>query len=324
MKAGRRKGASFAGLLVGLFALLALLPSASQAAVTDLAPAADGFLLFEVGVDIYDQAIWQYDKQLECDRSSGTGRHNISAEVRPSDTWSAVVPVERTKNGARPVSYIDGGFLMRPAKKQVAPASYNLESDETTEPTSNVGPCAPIDCGGDCGSGSAPPEKLCGTKPGEVKLQIYGSQDGKNAYLSFYDEAWTPEDPFTTETSFCHDNSFWAWTNSWPGFETDGDPFDAVERGLEISTWKLMGFFRKLNSKQREKCRKEADEGQRKPKVCNRASYTRRHKVIQLRDVNEPGNRDYLWQQSILTVEFKFDYFEPKGKIINVAPPFTR
>ncbi|MFM9078088.1 MAG: hypothetical protein ACKORM_07750 [Solirubrobacterales bacterium] len=66
-------------MLVGLFALFALLPSASQAAETDLAPTADGFLLFEVGVDIYDQAIWQYDKQAECDRNTGTGQHTISA-----------------------------------------------------------------------------------------------------------------------------------------------------------------------------------------------------------------------------------------------------
>ncbi|MFM9054461.1 MAG: hypothetical protein ACKOQ5_06395 [Solirubrobacterales bacterium] len=66
-------------MLVGLIALFALLPSASQAAETDLAPTADGFLLFEVGVDIYDQAIWQYDKQAECDRNTGTGQHTISA-----------------------------------------------------------------------------------------------------------------------------------------------------------------------------------------------------------------------------------------------------
>ncbi|MFM8792360.1 MAG: hypothetical protein ACKOFX_07760 [Solirubrobacterales bacterium] len=311
-------------MLVGLFALFALLPSASQAAVTDLAPTADGFLLFEVGVDIYDQAIWQYDKQAECDRNTGTGQHTISAEVRPSDTWSAVVPVDRSKGGARPVSYRDDGFLMRPTKKQWAPASYNLQSDETSEPTSNFGPCAPIDCGGDCGSGGAPPQKLCGTRPGEAKLQIFGAQNGKNAYLSFFDETWTPEDPFTTETSFCNDNSFWAWSNPWPGFETDDDPYDSIDHGLEISTSKLMGFFRKLTPKQREKCREEADEGQRKPKVCNRASYTQRHKVIQLRDINEPGNRDYLWQQSILTVEFRFDYFDPKGKTIKIAPPYNR
>lgn len=322
MKGGGRKGASFAGLLVGVFALFGLLPSASQAAVTDLAPRADGFLLFEVGVDIYDQAIWQYDKQGECDRYTGTGRHTISAEVRPSDTWTAVVPVDRTKKGVRPVSYRGDGFLMQPTNDQTAPASYNLESDETSEPTSNVGSCAPISCPDCGGSGGAPPQKQCGTRSGEATLQIFGAQNGKNAYISFYDESWTPENPFTTETSFCNDNSFWAWTNSWPGFEADGNPFDPVDYGLEMSTSKLMGFFRKLTPKQREKCREAADEGQRKPKVCNRANYTRRHKVIQIRDIDEPGNRDYLWQQSTLTVEFKFDYFDPKGKKINVAPPY--
>lgn len=319
-----RLGASFVGIVVGMAALLALLPATSQAAVPnvpkvpDLAPKADGFLIFEVGVDIYDQAIWQYDRQDECDRYTGTGTHTISAQVPPSNTWNAVVPVKRTKKGARPVSYRGNGFLMEPTEHQVVPASYNLDSEESTDPTSTVGPCAPNICE-DC-SPSSPPQRQCGTKTGRVDLKIFGAQNGKETYVAFFDETWTPEDPFTSETSFCNDNSFWAWTSFWPGFDTDDDPFDATDRGLEIKTSKLMGYFRKLGPKQRRKCREEAEAGKWKPKICEKASYTRRHKVIQLRDIDQPGNRNYLWQQHLLTVEFKFDYFWPKSKVIDVVP----
>lgn len=306
MKGVRRTGASFVGMVFGI-SILFVSPVAALASPQDeVAPNADGFLAFNVGVEIYDQAVWQYKEQGQCDIYSGTGQHTISAEAKPADSsaWEAWLPVKRTKKGYAPVRPKTGYLILgneAGIRQRTAAASYNLNSTRSIEPTSNTGDCAPIICP-DC-SPSTPPQEQCGTKTGSVEIEIHGSivaADGKRASLVFGDSEWTPENPFQTATTYCEEGGFWHWQTGWPGFETiDNGPY------MRIDTSKLLGFFRKLDPQQRLRCNVFVS----LPKYCSKASYTRIAKTVQREDINEPGKRDFKEQTSSLFVTFKFGSF---------------
>ncbi len=297
---GRRSAArllAFAGALAlaGTFYL-----PASSSAVAWPKGIPTGYLTFDVSYEFADRSGWNYDVQEECSRDTGNGRHTITADVGGYDI---VVPVRTSGGKTRVVAW----YAPRtwdpsgnPMDSQKGRAKYFLESTTNSEATSNTGSCAPIGSGDP--SDSLPPSQSCGTRNGTLELSVFSTMaSAATTRLNFVDE-WSPAGPFSPEdgSTFCEDRSVWQWSSGFPAIdnpEKDADVF--------IDNSKLLGYFTKLKSAQRSKCKKP------KASYCRNANYVRSTKTIELRD--EPAPKLFkLNQTSVLTITFKFTGFQKK------------
>ena len=266
---------------------------------------------FDVTYSLADDAQWSFDRQDECNRSTGRGQQKIRASV---NAGTGELEVRRIGSRWRPDTS-EAVFSNVGGDQSSGRANYDLSSDKDDQAIPGPSCPEPIICN-DCNSD--PPRKVCGQVTGQVTLRPRVDFSGRKARLRLEDE-WDPADPFSDpdRNTYCPGSeAVWTWGSGFPA--TSNPEGDQV---IEFDTSRLMGFTSRLTDRQRASCgifvkspaggrklaykRSLCGNGRTAPSFIKKADYSRSTKTILLRNDKAPQQ----WkvnQTSTVKVTFEF------------------